>query len=1484
MGKELINEYPVFRDNIRFMDQTLQGLRHSPSWSIEGKVDDFLKGHDVDTTIDVLCKSDDKDLLFRAEFSQPLCTAIQVALVDLLAIWNITPSAVVGHSSGEIAAAYAAGVLSAKDAIIAAFYRGHVCKTAVKKGGMAAIGLGKQEISLYLAPGVRVACENSGSSVTISGDLEALERVMVAVKEAKPDAFVRKLQVEMAYHSRKSCQLRYFRSLLRTIDHMTLVGDEYFSLIAEHLSPLPPKIPFYSSVRAKVLHEAADFGPRYWQDNLERPVLFHSASRALIASSGDCSVHLEVGPHAALSGPLRQIYKESSADISYVSVLARGKHDTVSFLQAVGQLYSLGVKISYLTTLKKVLTDLPSYPWHYERSYWAETRVQKNWRFRKHLPHDLLGLRILEGSDLTPAWRNILRISNVPWLSDHCIGEDTVFPAAGYIAMAGEAMFQVSGTRDYTVRDVEISKALVLYNDKPVEMITNFQPHRFTSTTDSDWFTFHIVSCVETSWNKHCSGLIRSGRASQYVSKREQSLNRKVSSSRWYTTMARVGLNYTGKFARLENIAASVTAPIASADIVDEQEMGESLYMMHPSTLDTVFQSLFVAKVQGIYRDFKTLFLPTFIDELYVGEGTRKAMQINTAAVTTFGTVRGDSYGISNGEYVFSLKGFQGKAMPRPSADMDTESNILQLQWKPHPDFLQASDLMHLRSDVRNVIQIAERLTVLCIVETRNAVQNLAPAQPHFEKFRNWLNSEYERYQRPDYPLVEDSRDLVQLNEYERRQLIEEVRKQCEEAGGWATANAVYRGYANAAAVFEGKSEYLDILLQDGVLTGVYSWYNDIWDFKDYIQLLGHAKPQMRILEIGAGTGGLTAKFLENLQSDYGERLYHKYTFTDISSGFFVAAKERFKDYQGIEFQSLDISRSPVDQGFSPGEYDLIIASNVLHATPCLHDTLSNARTLLKTDGQLLLQELCPITQTMSYVTGPFAGWWLAEEDGRADRPFVSPDEWDKRLRGAGFSGCASVTLDYEAPYTWIANIIAKPVVEKSVSQRVTLLQTSTTSSLVSEVEGVLRDRGVEFDLCEWGQELPTDQNIISFMDLEEKPLLQDIAEEDLARLLQLVETFQESTVLWLMHPAQINSSNPHAGQTLGLTRTIRSELAASLATLELDSSGPEAAEAILDVLQIVQTSRDNDSELDVDVEWAWSNGTLNVGRFHWIPVKEDLCATAKVAISKGLSIHNPGLLHTLEWTSQEIGEPAPEEVHVRMTAIGLNQSDLLLATGAKIGEGGSNVFGMEGVGYVIKLGSRVTDLAVGDRVMTVGSDTIGLATVIQRPAQLCVRIPDRLSDEEAATMPLAYVSVLLFLVERWKLHENQSILIHGAAGGKFLCSAKSCRMITALGIGICAINVAKWLGAEIYATVSNEEKASFLVKEFGISRNRIFNSRDSSFLSDVLNATNGLGVDLVLNTLSGELLASSWKCVALDGAMVELGRQDSKCACLTCD
>ncbi|KAL4894558.1 hypothetical protein BDV59DRAFT_207137 [Aspergillus ambiguus] len=1452
MGRQLMVDYPSFLANIRSMDVTLQGLNdNAPSWSIE----------------EILFSSDDKPRMSKAELSQPLCTAIQIAVVDLLASWNVTPSAVVGHSSGEIAASYAAGALTKEGALIAAYYRGFVCRTPTKPGCMAAIGLGRAEVLPFLLPGVVIACENSGSSVTLSGDSEVLEQVMDSIRIKLSQVFMRKLQVEMAYHS----------------EHMRSVGDMYRELISKHLAPRAPKIPFYSSVHGgKLLSAAADFGPRYWQENLENPVLFYSAVTALLQASPRMA-HVEVGPHHALRGPLRQIYQEKGVTVQYIPTLSRGENDTKTILSTIGQLYTAGALVTLPSEpgqLQRVLSDLPPYPWHYERAYWAETRVMHNWRFRKHPPHDLLGSRTLDSTDLSPTWRCDLRVGDVPWLKDHCVGNDIVFPAAGYIAIAGEAACQLgdssSHCQDYTVREVELRQALVLQTDGSKEIITTLRPQRLTASLDSDWYEFCIVSYDGSAWNKHCSGLVRRGRGSKLLPNARiipQPLPRKVSASRWYTTLGRVGLNYGPRFTGLKNITAGVTEKSAVLDIIDNQgDVSESSYPLHPTTLDIILQSWTVAAFQGIYSAFNKSFLPTFIKELYVGVGSGQNIRVMTTtsghnAAAGRDQAEGQSYGVGDGgENLFILKGFRGT--PLPSEENDPELTALQLQWKPDVSFLDAAKLTRPTYDFRNQIALAERLYVLCALESNQSLEGVRSTQPHFEKYRRWMKSQIPRFEAPGYPLV-DTIEMVRMTSEERQQRIPGLLRECKAAGVGAMAEAVWRTYDQVVNVFEGKTDFLDLLIHDGTLAGIYDWMNNIWDISEYFQLLGHHQPQMRILEIGAGTGGLTAKILQQLRSEFGERLYLKYTFTDVSSGFFVAAQERFKEYDGMEYKVLDISKDPATQGFETGGYDLIVASNVLHATPILHETLCNVRKLLSDQGRLFLQELSPVTSSMVYIMGLFVGWWLGEADGRADAPYLPAEMWDEKLRAAGFNGCEAVTFDNERPYHVNANIISRPIIRTAHTEDITLLSgPSGIHPLAVQVEQILQGQGYRTNHCQWGRDEASipDTDMISFLDLDQT-LLANPEEGDWNSFIEMIEKLQQNAVLWLTNPAQVNSRDPHAAMILGMARTIRSELAMPLATMELeDWKLPGAAKAAVDVIQKVQKGKEDDiaATLDPDLEYAWVDGEVHVGRFHWYTVPNALRRTApSPPDTKALLIHKRGLLQSLHWSGQPLPPLAVDDVQVEIKAVGLNFTDVLIAMGLVHGVdalgNGFDTFGLEGAGYVSKTGANINHVQVGDRVMVLGTNSTGLATQVQRPGRFTLRIPDDLSFEDAATMPSVYVTVLLGLIDKAQLEKGQSILIHAAAGG----------------IGIAAIHVARWIGAEIYCTVGSEEKAQFLMREFGISRDRIFHSRDTSFYDDLMEATNGVGVDCVLNSVSGELLHATWECVASNGCMVEIGKRD---------
>ncbi|PMB71845.1 Lovastatin nonaketide synthase mokA [Beauveria bassiana] len=273
MGRDLLKSNDNFRNSIQRMDLELKRIGGADlNWTIEGELKKTAKRSRVNL----------------AEFSQPLCTAVQVSLVECFKAIGVTPSAVVGHSSGEIAGAYAAGALTLEEAITAAYHRGAVAGKQNREGAMAAIGLSWNDVKPFLIPTVGVACDNSPNSVTISGDADKVAEVIQAISLAMPDVLARLLKVDKAYHS---C-------------HMAEVGPVYFDLVDEGLGSREPRVPFFSSVEGRLLNKTEFLGAKYWQKNLESPVLFNDAVSAIAETPiGQNAMFLEIGPHSALSGP-----------------------------------------------------------------------------------------------------------------------------------------------------------------------------------------------------------------------------------------------------------------------------------------------------------------------------------------------------------------------------------------------------------------------------------------------------------------------------------------------------------------------------------------------------------------------------------------------------------------------------------------------------------------------------------------------------------------------------------------------------------------------------------------------------------------------------------------------------------------------------------------------------------------------------------------------------------------------------------------------------------------------------------------------------------------------------------------------------------------------------------------------------------------------------------------------------------------------------
>jgi acyl transferase domain-containing protein len=501
MGKELMESHPIFADAVKTCSDYLQGI--GAKFSL----------------LEELAKSSKETLVNEAHISQPICTAIQIGLTKLLQAWGVTPSAVIGHSSGEIGAAFATGAINLEDAMSVAYWRGKVASEMSLKhpnlrGAMLAIGAAAEEIKVLIKTlglqRVNVACENSPNSITASGDEEDVDRLAAELESRS--IFNRKLRVTMAYHSA----------------HMQLIADDYKAAIKYVTSKATSGVEFYSSLVGKKVDSTSSFSPTYWVENLTNPVLFSPAFKELYLGAKP-DIVIEIGPHSALEGPIKQILKtispQAAMEVKYLPSLIRDQHATSSVLNCAGSLFVKGhpVNLSKINRPNQdvqtptLITDFYPYSWS-EHKYWFETRSAKQLRQKPFARHDLLGLLEDSWSDIEPKWKNVISTDDVPWLKDHRMQSLATFPLAGYICMAVEAASQraqlrgipVEQIEGFRLREIQVSKALILDDGAPYEMVFSLKSFsEGTRSYSNDWDEFRILSWTSArGWLEHCSGLV----------------------------------------------------------------------------------------------------------------------------------------------------------------------------------------------------------------------------------------------------------------------------------------------------------------------------------------------------------------------------------------------------------------------------------------------------------------------------------------------------------------------------------------------------------------------------------------------------------------------------------------------------------------------------------------------------------------------------------------------------------------------------------------------------------------------------------------------------------------------------------------------------------------------------------------------------------------------------------------------------------------
>ncbi|KAJ5993473.1 kinase subdomain-containing protein [Penicillium sp. IBT 35674x] len=1474
MGKDLMETFESFRKDIQIMDTALQKLENPPHWSLQGKSATVAipVWRILMNNLDELSKRGGESRVNHAAYSQPLCTAIQVGIVNLLQRMGIRPLSVVGHSSGEIAAAYAAGAITATSAVIIAYYRGKAIECQDGKGTMVAVGLGRQAISPYLEEGAVLACENSPENITLSGDIEVIRNITAKVKKDFPDILCRPLRVKVAYHSRKLSHFSIHAFLAWSAklssnqsDHMLEIGNNYQQSIATHLEVQESMLPFFSSVTSTGITNPRELNATYWRQNLQSPVLFLDAITATLKTTEGAQMFVEIGPHSTLAGPLRQIFMSVAHknDPIYIPTMTRYVEDSRSqLLHTLGCIHINGGNIDFSAANGdgKALTNLPTYPWLHKSRHWHESRLAREWRQQKSPHHEILGARVAESSDLEPSWRNILNLGNVPWIWDHVLQGNVMFPAAGYIAMAGEAIRQLNpDAEDFSIKQFVLKSPLLMKDEQSVEIFTTLRREKYNDTAESEWYVFTITAYDGKAWTKHCQGQVRSGYDYPPIIREIKPNIRPVNADQWYRYLSKYGVSYGPTFRGLTKIFAHPVEHQANATVCDPEQYA-SRYTMHPIVIDQTLQLLSVASAKGIPRQIDRFAIPAAIGHIHIG-GTAPEMQVESGmAQNETGIISGASYVIANGINLLSIDQATFFTVQDRPVNKTSVPLMSEIRWTPDIDFTSPSSWITppvISQKEREFRQGICRASFLYILETAIRVASCTPKEPHMVRYKNWVTAEASRIMSGTYKHISGGSECIEMSSNDRisalRGFAMKYENDADFSGGASALQAVLE---NCVELVSGARSSLDLLMEDEKLRKYYECIKVAPLVFNFLQLLGNAKPSLRVLEVGAGTGAATKNALDDLKSPEGVCLYSKYVFTDISAGFTMAAQEKFAAYQNLEFKILDISSDVEDQGFEPHSFDLVIASNVLHATPSLKASLQNVHKLLSPTGKLLLLEMCP--GKLWNKCGGLPGWWIGKDDERVDRPYVSPERWDSELRAAGFTGCEALIEDFEQPFQHNFNMISGISLDIDRKKRpVFLVSDGKPRTWACEFASQMSKNGheVEWGTLEGNPPANQDQDVFFLLDIEE-PFLYNLEDESFARLQNYIMKAENNRIIWVTHSSQIRCDDPRYGLTLGFSRNLRRELGIDISIFETDTFDEAAASSLCLVHEKINDSR-GIAKTSPEHEFSYYQGSVQVGRCHWGAIvgdtKMDMPEPTERDVRK-LEIGSTGLLDTIHWTQCPEEKLGKDQIEIDMRKISVNFRDLMVAMGLV---GNKDQIGFEGSGIVRQVGSDVKGFSLGDRVIACYKGILKSRIAID--SERCWKIPDEMSLADAASMPTVYATAIYSLIELGNLQKGQTVLIHSACGG----------------VGLASIQICQNIGAEIFATVGSEEKAQYLVTNFGIPRNHIFNSRKNTFLPDILRETNGRGADIVLNSLAGELLHTSWECVANRGKMIELGKRD---------
>ena len=1449
MGRELVSREPLIAQWIDRVDAVLRPL---VGWSL----------------LDYLARPGAPENAYdKTEIAQPTLFALQIAIVEWLRAQGVNAEACVGHSVGEVAAAYAAGALSLEQACRVIAHRSAVQGKTAGMGKMMAVGLSAAKTAELIAPygaAVTLAAFNSQNSVTLAGDEEVLS--LIGAQLERDGTFNRLLPLDYAFHSR--------------------VMDGVKGELLERLSGLSPSagtLRFVSTVTGGAL-AGSELDAQYWWENIREPVRFGDAIDGLIKDG----VHafLEIGPHAVLTFYIRDCLRDAGVAGAALATLRRQEPEAEALRMAVAQCYTAGVAIDFAAMYpgKGPWAPLPNYPWQGD-DYIFPKRARQWSPIVGTWQHPLLGYRLTTAA---PTWEQIVEPWREQYLRDHVVQGSIVFPASGYVEMALAAGAIRHGNDAVTVEGLTIEKPIV---------IAEADPPRLEFAMFGEDNSFRISAGVA---NDLRPASIATGRVVPILAKSAPSgtgaidallarLDGRLSGDDHYRLCAEHGLAYGPAFRGVAEVwfkdreaLGKIVAPAAVA-------AEAARYAMHPALLDACIQTVFATFAWAGDGARNASFVPVAIGRLRLHRPhalvawCHATLTERKARAAAADFLLYDEHGL-----VAEIEGLRLRRIDTatvPAAPTYHWGYQLggRTAYRATPVPLAA-----LAKTVRDTIaplegdKLAPTLERIAAAYAARAVDTIGGAATSVSPDDLAAQGKVAR------------RNLLYLRNLmtmlERRGLVTRADQTWRRAGAADEPDALWR---ETLAAHPDRLASLELIARVGDRIAAFlagsaddDAFSPLSRDADLVEHLVESDPlfarrnqsvarlvsrllrsvpesePFRVLEIGGGPDGLAAAVLPLLPAD---RATYDYAAADEDAVARVGAN--FADQPMFRARVLGLDRAP--DAADAEAFDLILIGNGMFGAPELKSALAAVSRLSRPGGFVAVAD-AGSAPLMTYLFGMASRWWnVTDIDLRAEGPLVSAEAWTNLLRDAGFADVEIVgdgihlaqkrsasrftEVNEGEPGEWL---IAAPAGDETAialgdrldlqGHRVTHLEEFERQSVRAALRDMMGEAG-------------NGKLNAAFLASRESAVQAGLdGAFDALGLLQAAEELGvlSRLNLWIVTagamsaPGRVAPADPAQAMLWGVGRTMmteRPDLTCRLIDLDPGYDAETASECLIAAF----------AGLDTDAE----DEAILVGGARYVDRVRRGSPAASVQPAHGYGLVNVRRDGRDEMVLRALPprSPASGQVQVRVRAAGLNFRDVLQRGGIlpeEAFEGGfaGATLGMEFAGEIVSAGASVSRFKVGDAVFGFAPSALGSLVIADESALFAT--PPSWSDAEAATVPVAMMTALFSLEHLARLRKGERVLIHGAAGG----------------VGLAAIQIAQAVGAEIYATAGTPEKRALLGR---LGVRHVFDSRTLEFDHEIRRVTKGEGVDVVLNSIAGEAIAKGMALLRPYGRFVELGKRD---------